>query len=588
MATAAFDAVPEVLRDALQNQGFQQLTEIQTSVLSAPQDKDLRIRSQTGSGKTVAFGLTIGRSLLSLTNREPGVFALICVPTRELAAQVQRELSWLLRACNAKVCAVYGGTSVRNDERMLKNPIDVVVGTPGRLRDLINRNALSLAKVQVVILDEADQMLDMGFQEELTEILSQVPAERQTHLVSATFPDYVMRLADGVQKEVHWVHGSSAPTNQDIDHIILPYSRGEREDALINLLLMGPDESTLVFVKTRDGAAELVRHLREEGIFALLLSGDVEQSERTRTLEMFRSGVHRVLVATDVAARGIDVVGISRVIHADAPEDPESYTHRSGRTGRAGRKGTSYVLVSANWVDRVQRLLRRAKIKPSIGQVPQPEQVLEQHDKRCVELMLAPDAESVDEQIQKLAKTLLEQVDAQTLVHRLLSRSLPSLPTSPRPITSQSTGKPAKTAEKKRHKTSFEEFDDNGFVKLHVTWGSRRGADPRKLLALSCRRGDVTKDAIGVIWVGLHESTVEVKTDLAEGFLENAAQPDARDSGVQFSLASTQPSLQRKGGESKGFPKAKTKAAPERAQYTKKAPPKRVPGSAKRKRLATR
>ncbi|RYE94265.1 MAG: DEAD/DEAH box helicase, partial [Myxococcales bacterium] len=326
----ALALVPEALRGAIEARGYTSLTPVQQAVLAAEPGRDLRVSSQTGSGKTVAFGLVIGRTLPTLppaTKKGPRV--LVMAPTRELAQQVRHELAWLLAPLNLRVLSVTGGTSVRGDLVALRQGAEVVVGTPGRLADHVRSGAVVCDDVAMVILDEADEMLDMGFADELAAVLDKVPSERSMHLVSATFASAVMALANRYQRNPQAIMGTPpGDANADIDHVIHYVARDERLDALVNLLLLAPAEPTLIFTRTREGAAELVRLLREMDLGALLLTGDLDQQERQRTLESFRAGRVRVLVATDVAARGLDVPGITRVIHTDPPEDPDAYTHR--------------------------------------------------------------------------------------------------------------------------------------------------------------------------------------------------------------------------------------------------------------------
>ena len=534
MDNSTFDAVPKTLRSALKARGFSSLTPVQEAVLLAERGRDLRIFSQTGSGKTVAFGLLLARHF----EDEPGGArvprALVLAPTRELAQQVHRELTWLLAPLGARVLSVTGGTSMRNDLRALHEGADVVVGTPGRLADHVRTGALRCEAVEVVVLDEADEMLEMGFREELETALDAVPEDHRTHLVSATFADAVRALAERYQNEPIAIEATPlGDANADIDHLAYLVLRSERDDALVNLLLAAPDDVTLVFVKTREGASELVRKLREEGFGALLLTGDLDQRERQRTLEMFRQGKFRILVATDVAARGLDVPGIARVIHADPPDDPDAYTHRSGRTGRAGRKGTSMMLVPREAQRRIARLLAAAKVTPRWEKVPDAESILRTASERAYEAIVAEGPEP-DETSLALAQRLVESLDPLTLATRLLSRPIPKLVSEPRTLTPVTA-----MAESPRRPplARREAYAADGYVRFQVSWGKSRGADPRRLLAVLCRRGNVTKDAIGAIHIGFQSSFVEVRKEAAQGFETGASRPDPRDPHVRIRRA---------------------------------------------------
>jgi ATP-dependent RNA helicase DeaD len=357
-AVDPFAAVPAVLRRALQQRGFTQLTEVQAAVLAADDGaRDLRIRSQTGSGKTVALGLALAARVTGEPGARPGPTTLVIAPTRELAAQVKEELSWLFADVPGVQCAVVtGGTNIARERMQLARRPAVVVGTPGRLLDHLSNQALDLSVVRQLVLDEADQMLDLGFKDELDAILEALPADRRTHLVSATFPDAVRELADRFQRQPLRVDGTVGRAHADIEHVALKVAARERYGALVNLLLLAGDQRTLVFVRTREDTQALADELAGDGFLALPIHGELAQAQRTRTLNAFRRGAIHTLIATDVAARGLDIADVTMVVHFDPPIDGETYVHRSGRTGRAGQKGISCMLVQkprANFVRRI-------------------------------------------------------------------------------------------------------------------------------------------------------------------------------------------------------------------------------------------
>ncbi|MGH7439495.1 MAG: DEAD/DEAH box helicase, partial [Polyangiaceae bacterium] len=371
---------PELTR-ALTERGFESLTAVQEAVLDPSLDgRDMRVTSQTGSGKTVAIGLAVRSFVMqapgssSGKRRDEGFAhprAMVVAPTRELAKQVEEELSWLYAATGARVVSVIGGASARDERRALGTRPAVVVGTPGRLLDHLRRGAIDAKSVGAVVLDEADRLLDMGFREDLEAILGFVPEGHRTHLVSATFPREVQALANATQDDPVHVEGTRlGVANADIDHVIHLVDPRQRLDALVNLLLANPDEQTLVFARTRADVATVANELAEAGFSAAPISGEMDQPARNRALAAFRRGDLRVLVATDVAARGIDVQDIARVVHGEPPGDVDSYTHRSGRTGRAGRKGTSSVLVTPAELPKTVRLLARAGVVHRFEPVP--------------------------------------------------------------------------------------------------------------------------------------------------------------------------------------------------------------------------
>ncbi len=447
--------LPGPLAAALLKAGFSALTSVQKAVIEADTEaRDLRITSQTGSGKTVAVGLAIGRKLLlegprssqdhegAFDARAPQV--LLLTPTRELAGQVRRELAWLFAEVpDAFVEVVTGGTSVGLERKSLSRGPRMIVGTPGRVLDHLNNGGFKGDHVTQVILDEADQMFDMGFREELTGILEQLPASRRTHLVSATFSGEVKRIAERHQTRPVFLEGSPlGAANADIEHVVHLVSFRHRYDALINILLRayaerGDDSAgrTLVFTRTRADALEVAERLQRDGVRAEPLSGDLAQAQRTRTLSAFRSGSLTTLVATDVAARGLDVQGVDLVIHLDPPENSDTYTHRSGRTGRAGQKGTSVLLLPPQARSRIERMLKTARISPAWAPVPNADKVRKLFTKLGRRrLYAALEAEAPSEQLEYARKLLTEHAPEQ-IIARLLPMADVLPPCPPREIT---------------------------------------------------------------------------------------------------------------------------------------------------------
>lgn len=420
-------SLPAPLARALERRGYHTLTPVQKAVLDPSlSGRDLRISSRTGSGKTVALGLVLGTRLMERkareTEPEARPRALLIAPTRELAAQIGAELSWLYADLAVTLTVVTGGTSVGRELRELSRNPTVVVGTPGRLCDHLTRGALDLSETEVVVLDEADQMFDLGFREALETLLGATPPTCQKHLVSATFPRAVHTLAARYQKNPALVAGTDPhKAHEDIEHVAHVIAARERYGALVNVLLMAPEERALVFVRTRAATSELAARLAKDGFRAAALSGELSQDERTRTLEAFRAGALHVLVCTDVAARGIDVPEVTRVIHGDLPDNGEVLTHRSGRTGRAGKKGTSIMLVPENQRGFAEMLLRSAGIYARLAPPPSPADVQRAAEARLVENLSEPT--EGERPYAALAARLIEKLGAQEAVEALLGRS---------------------------------------------------------------------------------------------------------------------------------------------------------------------
>ena len=358
--------IDPVLAKALADRGYATLTPVQTAVLEPQtQGRDLLVSARTGSGKTVAYGLVLADTLLGVGGAlaPPGApQALVIAPTRELAMQVQRELSWLY--AGAKVVSCVGGMDPRAERRALDAGCQIVVGTPGRLRDHLERGNLQLDQLAAVVLDEADEMLDLGFREEIEEILDATPKDRRTLLFSATLPKPIVVLAATYQRDaLRLVVGASEAPHSDIDYRAIRIAPSEVELATVNVLRFFEPGAALVFCSTREAVRRLHANLVERGFNVVALSGEFSQAERTHALQALRDGRARVCVATDVAARGIDIPDLELVIHADLPNNREVLQHRSGRTGRAGRKGVCVVLVPHPKRRRADTLFKAARLE---------------------------------------------------------------------------------------------------------------------------------------------------------------------------------------------------------------------------------
>jgi ATP-dependent RNA helicase DeaD len=570
MATVDFaELLGPALGSAISEKGFTDLTPVQKAVLDpALAGRDLRVTSQTGSGKTLAIGFAVRELAAEPSNAKDKVAhprALVIVPTRELAKQVVQELTWLFAPLKVKVASVTGGAVYRDEHRSLAAGPSVVVGTPGRMLDHLNRGSIIPNEVGAVVLDEADRMLDLGFREELEAILAMTPKERRTHLVSATFPRDVEALANSVQKNPARVEGTRlGMANVDIDHVMHVLEPRQRLDAVVNLLLASPDAQTLIFARTRADVGDVAERLSEAGFAVNALSGEMDQRERDRALNSFRRADQRVLVATDVAARGIDVQDITLVIHLDPPTDPDSYTHRSGRTGRAGRKGRSVLLVSPSAVGKTTMLLKRAKVVARTEPVPSAEQIRQSGDQKFFDALTGEDgpAAEVSERHKALAERLAARDDVARVLSRLLAMARAAGPTEPREIRRIDRGPERKgpperdargpaargpnrdraerptreRAEASHASTPYRgaQRDGGDWVSFRVTWGGDHGADARKLLAMVCRWGEIRGSDVGAIEIERDYSRISVKAGVAAGFADATAKPDARNPRVMI------------------------------------------------------
>jgi superfamily II DNA/RNA helicase len=316
---------------------------------------DLLVQSPTGSGKTLAFGIP----MVDLIKPGDGLSALVLAPTRELASQIVDELDSIARSRNLRIAAVYGGVGFGPQSNAARRA-DIVVATPGRLEDLLSRNTISLNRVQILVLDEADRMLDMGFKPAVSRIVAQTPRDRQTLFFSATLEGATGKLAAAYTRDAQ--RHTQAPTEhkeRDIEHSFVHVeSQSAKLDHLTIQLKDAERGRTLVFVRTKRGADRLVKRLRSREVDAVAMHGDKSQGQRERALARFEKGEVDTLIATDVAARGIDVADVTHVINFDAPGDQDAYTHRIGRTGRAGNRGAGISFVLDDQVGEMRRIAR--------------------------------------------------------------------------------------------------------------------------------------------------------------------------------------------------------------------------------------
>ena len=341
-----FNLSAELLAE-IEKAGFVEASPIQEQTIPlALEGKDVIGQAQTGTGKTAAFGLP---TLEKIRTEEATIQALVIAPTRELAVQSQEELFRFGRSKGVKVRSVYGGSSIEKQIKALKSGAHIVVGTPGRLLDLIKRKALKLQDIETLILDEADEMLNMGFLEDIEAIISRVPENRQTLLFSATMPDAIKRIGVQFMKDPEHVKiAAKELTTELVDQYYIRVKEQEKFDTMTRLMDVEQPELAIVFGRTKRRVDELTRGLKIRGFRAEGIHGDLDQNKRLRVLRDFKNGNLDVLVATDVAARGLDISGVTHVYNYDIPQDPESYVHRIGRTGRAGKSGQSITFVSPN------------------------------------------------------------------------------------------------------------------------------------------------------------------------------------------------------------------------------------------------
>lgn len=542
MTFTDLDAHP-ALRAALAAHGYAEPTPVQAAVL-APElaGRDLLVSSRTGSGKTVAFGLVLASSLLGEEPAPPPAaprapLGLVIAPTRELAVQVQRELSWLFGEAGARVGACVGGMDPRREARALAQGLHLVVGTPGRLRDHLDRKNLDLARAGVLVLDEADEMLDMGFREELEAILGAAPEGRRTILFSATLPKPILELARRYTREP--VRVAATPPGEahaDIGyraHLVAPR---EREHALVNVLRRLDPASALVFRAQRETVHHTAASLGERGFEAVALSGELTQVERTKALKALRDGRARVLVATDVAARGLDLPSVELVLHADLPRDAAALQHRSGRTGRAGKKGLAVLLAAPAERFRLERMLREAGVAAEWSPVPTAEEIRARDEERLAAAVASLAGEATEDEL-AVARRLLEERAPLLVAAALVRRERARLPEPEDLPDTARVAREAPVQPAERRARGDRSAAREGGVWFRIGIGREKNADPRWILPLVCRRGEVTRDDVGKIVVLPKETRFEVARQRAEAFARAARRPDPRMPGVRVDRA---------------------------------------------------
>jgi ATP-dependent RNA helicase DeaD len=507
-----FSDTHPALAQALAARGYTELTPVQVAVIApGTEARDLLVSAQTGSGKTVAYGLAFAATLLGAEARFGSAghpLALIVAPTRELAMQVHRELSWLYAGTGARILSCIGGMDAQKEGRALEMGAHIVVGTPGRLCDHLARGRLKLDELRVVVLDEADEMLDLGFRDELDRLIAATPAWRRTLLFSATIAREITAMARQFQNDALRI--DTLVRNQphaDIEYRAVQVAQADIEHAVVNVLRYFEAPTALVFCATRDGVRHLHASLQERGFTSVALSGELTQAERSRAVSSMRDGQARVCVATDVAARGLDLPDLGLVVHADLPTDRANLLHRSGRTGRAGRKGTCVLVVPTPRVRRAEALFSAAGINATWSDAPTPDLVRTRDGARLLQDPALTEELAPEDLV--LARSLLEGRTAEEVAGALVRLYRSRLP-APEELADPA----AMPVRKPRDKP----VSGGGTRWFSLGVGRDQKADPKWLIPLICRLGGVTKRDIGAIKIMPSETRFEVSAGVAGVF----------------------------------------------------------------------
>ncbi len=499
--------------ETIQKMGFEKPTPIQAKAIPKllEDNTDLVGLAQTGTGKTAAFGLP----LIELVDIEHKIVqALVLAPTRELCLQITKELN-AFSAHNSKmsILAVYGGADIIKQIKTLKKGVHIVVATPGRLRDLIKRKAIRLNEVDFVVLDEADEMLNMGFKEEIDEILEQTPDEKLTWLFSATMPPDVRRISKEYMSEPFEisVRGQQI-ANKDISHQYISIYPSERTEALKRFLDFDPASFGLVFCRTRRDSKDLADQLMKDGYNADALHGDLSQSQRDRVMERFRRRQIQVLVATDVAARGIDVSDITHVFHFNIPDDLAFYTHRAGRTGRAGKKGISLILMHPNDGHLIRRLEKTVKINFEKATIPTGREICELQVLNYVRIL--KNAEQSDELTDFLPTILdeLKELSREEVIERLAALSFNRFLAKYRH---------APDLNKNRRERSKSRDRNAPMKRFFINIGRIDVENKGQFLSILCKHGKISGSSIGKIDMNRNFTHFDIEESVANKLKDN-------------------------------------------------------------------
>ena len=558
------------LSDALKKKGYDTLTPVQDAVL-APElmGQDLLVSAQTGSGKTVAFGLAMAPTLLEEAGaflRADAPLALAIAPTRELALQVKRELDWLYREAGAKTASCVGGMDMRDERRALARGAHIVVGTPGRLCDHIKRGSLDMTQLKAIVLDEADEMLKMGFREELEQILGAAPEDRRTLMFSATVPKTILGMTKKYQRNAVRVNtAAESKQHVDIEYRAMTIGASDTENAIINVLRFYNAKNAIVFGDTRIAVNRMTARFNNRGFSVVALSGELSQKERTNALQSLRDGRAQVCIATDVAARGLDLPDLELVIHADVPKNREALLHRSGRTGRAGRKGVSVIMITPRRRRNAERVLRDANITAEWSGPPSAADIIQRDNERLLSGMTLETEVSEEERtmVARLLKAYTPEHIAAAFIRQYRSgqsapEELTHTPYDPSSHDNSSHGNSRGARERKPRSRN----DFSGGVWFSLNLGRKQKAEPKWIMPMLLKSGGLKKPEIGAIKITETQTFIEIAPAGVDRFMETIG-PDMKiEKAITATRLSGPPDFNSKPAAYKSRDKGKFKGKP--------------------------
>lgn len=541
----------EILK-GIEDLGFENPTTIQEKVIPVilEQENDLVALAQTGTGKTAAFGLPLLQKLDTSLNK---IQVLILSPTRELGVQIGKDLlNYAKYRKDIRVATVYGGTDIRRQIRELERGVHVLVATPGRLCDLIQRKAVNIDNVRSVVLDEADEMLNMGFKEDLNFILDETPKERNTYLFSATMPKEVERIAKNYLHDPQEI--STGKKNQGADTVTHEYYQVLARDCyetLHRVIDCAPDMYAIIFTRTRSDAREIVRKLQKDAIECDALHGDLSQAQRDDVMERFRSKRLKVLVATDVAARGLDVDNLTHVINYNLPEDVESYTHRSGRTGRAGREGISVAIINSKEKGKLRRIENILKKKFQYREVPGGEEVCRAQLLYYADKILTAEPKETLDKYQHDLFGKFDELSKEELIQKLVSYEFGKLLKKYASVADLNLSEEERRgARESRRGARRDEEQQNEFTTYNVNVGREDGFTPRDLMTIINENSPRKGLEIGNIKIFENNTKFEVDVRGVNGFM--SCFRNVNFNGLPFTLTEVQERISRDRGNDRG------------------------------------
>ncbi|MFC2065244.1 DEAD/DEAH box helicase [Chloroflexota bacterium] len=545
MMTSGFSEfnLNQKLVQAIDECGYTTPTPIQKQVIPALlAGSDIIGQAKTGTGKTAAFALPI---LNCLSGKTGEVQALVITPTRELALQVTRSFQTYGKYSHARVLSVYGGQPYGPQISKLKNGVDIVVGTPGRLMDLLKKGFLNLSHLRVIILDEADEMLSMGFIDDIETIIQFAPENRQNALFSATFPPAIKRISDKYLNDPTTF--SNPSENLTVDSIEQRYYLVHQKDKLAALALLVESElitRALIFVKTRVGSGELTNELNSRGFPSETLNGDLPQDARERVVSRFKNNQIKILVATDVAARGLDIDDISHVINYDIPEEVELYVHRIGRTGRAGKNGISLSLISPKELWRLRRIEGYTKTRIQRGTLPTEESIQDIRQEQLVDkLIVWLKRGRTNREKEIVARLVSEGYEIEDIAAAALKLSRAGERTRPIRTVIEAEEKQSKMKRKPRksqgrnHRPVSKKSDELGMVRVMFQKGRNHGVKPNEVISSIAYFADIPGKSLGKIIIQDKSTLVDIPDELVNKVISSSGKIKLKKENIQIQLA---------------------------------------------------